>query len=201
VRLLRVALLPLAALGALLLAGCPPPPPMPTNLPPVHVDTSVGPTDEFEVRVMGQEQLSGVFQVAADGSIDFPLVGRIIVQGRQPQEISQAIRQALIDLQFLRDPQVTVRVTQYRSKKISVLGWVQHPGTFDWEEGITIIQAVALAGGFSPMAQRNQTQLTRITAEGEEFSAVVPVEEIEEGRQPDILLQPNDRISVPQRPF
>ena len=200
-RLLRVALLPLAALGALLLAGCPPPPPMPTNLPPVHVDTSVGPTDEFEVRVMGQEQLSGVFQVAADGSIDFPLVGRIIVQGRQPQEISQAIRQALIDLQFLRDPQVTVRVTQYRSKKISVLGWVQHPGTFDWEEGITIIQAVALAGGFSPMAQRNQTQLTRITAEGEEFSAVVPVEEIEEGRQPDILLQPNDRISVPQRPF
>ena len=200
-RLLRTAVLPVVALGALVATACPPPPPMPTNLPPVHVDTSVGPTDEFEVRVMSQEQLSGVFQVAADGSIDFPLVGRIIVQGRQPQEISQAIRQALIDLQFLRDPQVTVRVTQYRSKKISVLGWVQKPGTFDWEEGITIIQAIALAGGFSPMAERNQTQLTRITPEGEEFTAVVPVEEIEEGRQPDILLQPNDRISVPQRPF
>jgi polysaccharide export outer membrane protein len=200
VRLLRTAYLPVVAVGALVATACPVPP-MPTNLPPIHVDTSVGPTDEFEVRVMGQEQLSGLFQVAADGSIDFPLVGRIIVQGRQPQEISQAIRQALIDLQFLRDPQVTVRVTQYRSKKISVLGWVQKPGTFDWEEGITMIQAIALAGGFSPMAERNQTQLTRITSEGEEFTAVVPVEEIEEGRQPDILLQPNDRISVPQRPF
>jgi polysaccharide export outer membrane protein len=180
-------------------AACPPPPPMPSNLPPIVVDTSVGATDEFEVRVMGQEQLSGQFQVASDGTIDFPLVGRILVGGRQPQEISQAIRQALIDLEFLRDPQVTVRVTQYRSKKISVLGQVQHPGTFDWEEGMTIIQAVALAGGFGPLADRNQTQLTRVAPDGEEVSALVPVEEIEEGRQPDILLQPNDRISVPQR--
>ncbi len=92
-RLLRAALALPATLGAFLATGCPVPP-MPTNLPPIQVDTSVGPTDEFEVRVMGQEQLSGLFQVAADGSIDFPLVGRIIVQGRQPQEISQAIRQA-----------------------------------------------------------------------------------------------------------
>jgi protein involved in polysaccharide export with SLBB domain len=193
----------LPGLAAVLLAlpGCPPPPPMPTNLPPIVVDTSVGPTDEFEVRVMGQEQLSGAFQVSSDGTIDYPLVGRILVQGRQPQEISQAIRQALMDLRFLRDPQVTVLVTQYRSKKVSVLGQVQQPGTFDWEEGITIIQAIALAGGFGPMAERNQTQLTRTTADGQEVSAVVPVEEIEEGRQPDILLQPNDRISVPQRPF
>lgn len=184
---------------AAVLAGCPPPPPMPTNLPPVHVDTSVGPTDEFEVRVMGQEQLSGPFQVSSDGTIDFPLVGRIVVQGRQPQEIPQAIRQALIDLHFLRDPQVTVRVTRYLSKKVNVLGQVQHPGTFDWQEGMTIIQAIALAGGFSPLADRNQTQLTRTTASGEEVSVVVPVEEIEEGRQSDIPLQPNDRISVPQR--
>ena len=190
-----------ALLSVLLLAAtaCPPPPPMPTNLPPILVDTSVGPTDEFEVRVMGQEDLSGEFQVASDSTIDFPLVGRILVGGRQPQEISQAIRQALIDLEFLRDPQVTVRVTQYRSKKISVLGQVQHPGTFDWEEGVTMIQAVALAGGFGPLADRNQTQLTRVTQDGEEISVLVPVEEIEEGRQPDILLQPNDRISVPQR--
>ncbi|MBI5486300.1 MAG: polysaccharide export protein [Deltaproteobacteria bacterium] len=186
-------------LVSLVATGCPPPPPMPTNLPPITVDTSVGPTDEFEVRVMGQEQLSGAFQVASDGTIDFPLVGRILVAGRQPQEISQAIRQALIDLEFLRDPQVTVLVTQYRSKKISVLGQVQHPGTFDWEEGVTIIQAIALAGGFGPLADRNQTQLTRVTREGEEVSVLVPVEEIEEGRQSDILLQPNDRISVPQR--
>ena len=172
---------------------------MPTNLPPIVVDTSVGARDEFEVRVMGQEELSGEFQVSGDGTIDFPLVGRILVAGRQPQEISQAIRQALIDLEFLRDPQVTVRVTLYRSKKISVLGQVQHPGTFDWEEGMTMIQAIALAGGFGPLADRNQTQLTRVPPSGEEVSVRVPVEEIEEGRQPDILLQPNDRISVPQR--
>jgi polysaccharide export outer membrane protein len=190
----------LAALAALL-CGCPPPPPMPTTLPPVVVDTSVGPTDEFEVRVMGQEDLSGLFQVAADGTIDFPLVGRVVVQGRQPPEIAQAIRQALIDLQLLRDPQVTVRVTQYRSKKVSVLGQVQQPGTFEWEEGMTLMQAIALAGGFSPMAERNLTTLTRTAPDGREVTVTVPAEEIAEGRQPDILLQPSDRVHVPQRPF
>ena len=199
-RLLRTAVLPVVVVGALVATACPVPP-MPTNLPPIHVDTSVGPTDEFEVRVMGQEQLSGTFQVSSDGTIDFPLVGGILVQGRQPQEISSAIRQALIDLRFLRDPQVTVRVTQYRSKRVSVTGQVQHGGTFDWEEGLTLIQAIALAGGFGPMAERNQTQLTRTTAEGREVSVVVPAEEIEEGRQSDIPLQPNDRIAVPQRPY
>lgn len=189
---------PALALLVVLSTACPPPPPMP-QLPPVFVDTSVGPSDEFEVRVMGQQELSGEFQVAGDGTIDFPLVGRILVQGRQPPEISQAIRQALIDLRFLHDPQVTVRVTLYRSKKVSVLGQVQHPAVIDWSEGLTIIQAIAQAGGFGPMADRNGTQLTRITADGEELSVRVPVEEIEEGRQPDILLQPNDRITVPQR--
>ena len=174
---------------------------MPTNLPPVVVDPSVGPRDEFEVRVMGQADLSGLFQVSADGSIDYPLVGRIIVQGLEPQEIQTAIRQALIDLRFFRDPQVTVRVTQYHSKKVSVLGQVQQPGVFDWSEGMTLIQAVSLAGGFGPMAERNGTTLTRTTPDGREFSAMVPAEEIEEGRQPDLLLQPNDRISVPQRPW
>lgn len=174
---------------------------MPTNLPPVEADTSVGPRDEFEVRVMGQEDISGVFQVASDGSIDYPLVGRILVQGLEPQEIQTAIRQALIDLRFFRDPQVSVRVTQYRSKKVSVLGQVQHPGAFDWSDGMTLMNAIALAGGFGPMAARNQTSLTRVTEDGREVSVLVPAEEIEEGRQPDILLQPNDRISVPQRPW
>lgn len=174
---------------------------MPTNLPPPVFDTSLGPRDEFEVRVMDFDQLSGVFQVAADGTIDFPLVGRVVVAGRQPPDVSSAIRQALIDLEFLRDPQVTVRVTLYRSKKVSVLGQVQRPGTFDYVEGLTLIQAIALAGGFGPMAERNETSLTRTGPDGVEVSVVVPCREIEEGRQTDILLQPNDRVSVPQRPW
>lgn len=174
---------------------------MPTHLPPVRVDTSVGPRDEFEVRVMGQLDLSGIYQVAGDGSIDFPLVGRVLVGGLQPQEIQTAIRQSLVDLRLFRDPQVTVRVTQYRSKKVSVLGQVQRPGVFDWLEGMTLMNAIALAGGFGPMAERNLTSLTRVNPDGSEVSAVVPAEEVEEGRQPDLLLQPNDRVSVPQRPW
>jgi polysaccharide export outer membrane protein len=174
---------------------------MPTRLPPPVIDTSVGPRDEFEVRVMGQDSLSGIFQIAADGTIDYPLVGRIVVSGRQPPEVAAAIRQALMDLRFLLDPQVTVRVTQYRSKTVSVLGQVQSAATVEWVEGMTLIMAIARAGGWTPMAERNGTVLTRTTPDGREISVVVPAEEIEEGRQPDLLLQPNDRISVPLRPW
>lgn len=152
--------------------------------------------DVFEVRVYKEEALSGVFRVPPDGRVELPLIGEVRVAGDAPEAVAGRIRERLQD-GFLRDPHVTVFVKEYASKKVFVLGQVQRPGTFPYEPKMNVVQAVTLAGGFTPTARRDDAQVTR-KVDGVEVRIPVPVERISAGLAPNFLLRPGDIVFVPE---
>jgi len=168
--------------------------------PPATDDTTLGPADVFSVRVYGEEALTGSHQVAPDGTINFPLLGAIQVNGFEPTEVAQKIQTELRERDLLRDPHVSVYVESYASKRISVVGAVANPGTFPLEPGMTVVQAISMAGGFSSLADRDGTVVTR--RRGQEIIRYrVPVARVTKGHAEDIEVAAGDIIFVPERLF
>lgn len=151
--------------------------------------------DVFEVRVYGEPNLSGVHRMADDGTVDFPLVGRIEAVGKTPREIGDLLA-ARLQNGYLVSPSVSVYVKEYNSRKIFVLGQVKTPGTFSYASGMNVVEAVALAGGFSPTANVDYVVVTRDVA-GRETRIPVPVGKISKGLAANLELQSGDIIYVP----
>lgn len=191
-----------AAVLALLVAlvpGCGPPPHALDLPPPVEV-TSLGVGDVFEIRVVGEDKLPVSYTVAPDGTIDFPYIKRIKIAGLEPQEVADLVRAKLVEKQILSDPNVSVSMREYNSKRVEVIGEVAHPGAFPMTAGMTLLRAITLAGGFSAMAKRTQVTVRRRAKDGTR-AATVSVEDIIDNRIPDPLLQAGDSINVPQKVF
>jgi len=168
--------------------------------PPATDDTTLGPGDVFTVSVYGEKALTGNHQVAPDGTINFPLLGAIQVNGLEPPDVAEQIQTELRDREFLRDPHVSVYVNSYASKRVSVVGAVANPGTFALQPGMTVVQAISMAGGFSSLADRDGTVVTR--REGEEIVRYrVPVARVTKGQARDIEVAAGDIIFVPERLF
>jgi polysaccharide export outer membrane protein len=159
----------------------------------------VGVDDTFDVRVYGESELSGGFRVATDGTIDYPLAGRLQVSGLRTGEIQQLIVSKLKD-RYLKDPQVMVTVKDRNSQKISVLGQVAKPGQVAYYPNMTIVDAIASAGGFSGIAAKNSVNLRR-EAGGKIEMHVYPVADISEGRSPNVMVLPGDVLVVDERVF
>jgi protein involved in polysaccharide export with SLBB domain len=205
--LLAAALAALAVLA--LTGGCglfrdPPPSEYPSQ--PVHVeDTTLGPRDVFEVRVFRHPEMSGDYEVSEEGTINFPEIGAVLVEGRTPGQVEKEIQQRLAD-GYLVSPSVSVLVKEYRSKTISVLGQVRKPSTIPYAAGMSVVDAISQAGGFTPMARKNAVTVTRVdrsqAGEGERgttMSFTVPVESIASGKAKPFFLRPGDTIFVPER--
>ena len=101
---------------------------------------------------------------------------------------------------FIRNPHVSVYVDEYASKRVSVMGAVANPGTFPLEPGMTVVQAISMAGGFSSLADRDGTVVTR-RVEGEIVRYRVPVARVTKGQAKDIAVAAGDIIFVPERLF
>lgn len=170
-------------------------------LAPPQESTTLGPGDVFSLQIVGEKELPVEFQVASDGTVDFPYVHRIEVQGLEPQDLSRRVRQELITAKILIDPNVTVRVLEYRSKRVTVLGRVRKAGSFPLATGITLLQAISQAGGLSAVANRQRINLTRQGKGGTSKTVVLSFDAITEGRSPDIPLQAGDQIYVNERVF
>lgn len=158
---------------------------------------ALGPGDIFEVRVHGHTDLTGTHRVSTTGDINFPLVGRIQVRGLTSNQIADRVRSRLLD-GFLRQPHVTVYVKQFNSKKVFVLGQVKKPGMFAYQESMNVVQAIALAGGFTGLAEENYVTVTR--EEGDKQRHIrIPVRKIvaDKGSQ-NFLLRPGDIVFVPE---
>jgi polysaccharide export outer membrane protein len=162
-------------------------------------DTALGAGDVFRIVVFGEKDLTGRYRVSAAGTIDYPLIGTLQVGGLTPPEIAALVRQKLA-AGFLKDPHVSVFVKAYDSKKISVFGQVQKPGTFGYVNNMSIVEAITLAGGFTPIASKNAITVTRVEG-GKSRRFTVRVEEIGEGSASNYLLRPGDIVFVPERLF
>ncbi len=168
--------------------------------PPATDDTTLGPGDVFSVRVYGEDAMTGSHQIAPDGTINFPLLGAVQVAGLEPSAVAHKIQSELVERDFLRAPHVSVYVEQYSSKRVSVVGAVANPGTFPLEPGMTVVQAISMAGGFSSLADRDATMLTRRIDE-EIIRYRVPVDRVTKGQAADIEVAAGDIIFVPERMF
>jgi protein involved in polysaccharide export with SLBB domain len=166
---------------------------------PVEVTSGLTAGDVFEVRVFGQEHLGGTFQVQEDGTIVVPLLGPVDVSGKTKAEAATMLEQLFGD-GYLRDPHVTVVMTERENLEVSVLGQVQRPGTFPYVEKLTLVQAISEAGGLAELAHSRKVKLTRKGPTGV-GTYDVSVKAITEGRAADILLQPGDIIFVPLAPI
>lgn len=162
-------------------------------------DTTLGIGDTFDVRVFGEQDLSGTYRVGSEGTINFPLAGTIKVEGLDPQQIAKRIADRLAD-GMLRNPQVSVLVKEQTSKKVYILGQVIKPGTFTYTPSMNVVEAITIAGGFTPLAAKNDTTLTR-SEQGQKTTTKIPVEDIGKGQAKNVYLRPGDIISVPERLF
>jgi polysaccharide export outer membrane protein len=157
---------------------------------------TLGLGDVVEVRVYQEKELSGLYRLSSEGSFNFPLVGTVEALGLSAGQLSTILTGRLRD-GFLRNPQVSVFVKEHNSKKVFVLGEVSKPGTFKFEDGMSIVQAITLAGGLKPLAAKNDIVLTRLI-DGEEKKFLVPFEAIGLGQVPNVVLQPGDIVFVPE---
>lgn len=160
---------------------------------------TLGSGDVFEVRVVGEEDLSGDYRVASDGSVSFPFCGTVSVGGKTAPETSQALTTCLAN-GYIKNPQVSVFIKERNSKKVFVFGEVSKPGTFVYEDGMNVIQAITMAEGFNKLAARNSVVVTR-TVDGRERKMRVRVDDIGTGKTENFLLQPGDIVYVPESFF
>ena len=159
----------------------------------------VGVDDTFDVRVYGEAELTGTFRVATDGTVDYPLAGRISIVGLRTGEIQQLLVAKLKD-RYLKDPQVVVTIKDRNSQKISVLGQVAKPGQVPYYPNMTIVDAIANAGGFTGIAAKNSVNLRREVG-GNIQTTIYPVADISEGRSPNVMVLPGDVLVVDERVF
>ena len=144
--------------------------------------------DKLRVVVFGQDGLTNSYSVDAGGSITMPLIGAVAARGLTTAELSAAIA-ARLRQGYIRDPAVAVEIETYRP--FFILGEVAYPGQYPFVANMTVETAVAIAGGFSPRAFRQQVEISR-TVRGQTIRSTVPV---------TTPVRPGDTISVSERWF
>jgi protein involved in polysaccharide export with SLBB domain len=174
------------------------PPEVPVQAP--RAVDALGPGDVVEVRVFREKDLEGRYRVSDDGTIDFPLIGSVRLVGQSPEQVSEVIRGRLAD-GYLVDPQVSVFVAERKSQNVHVLGQVNKPGSFGYESGMSIVQAITNVGGFTKLASKNRVTVTRIDPTGKKVTFNVKVADIGSGRAANFQLSPGDIIFVPEALF
>lgn len=134
-----------------------------SNLPPLPVAQSgsyrLGVNEEVAVVTYGQGQLSGLFRINSRGDIAVPLLGEIPAEGQTTSDLEHSIEARLKQKAVLTDPDVTVAISKYRP--IFILGEVKSPGEYPYQPGMTILTAVAVAGGFTYRAVTGYASIQR----------------------------------------
>jgi polysaccharide export outer membrane protein len=164
-----------------------------------EVDATLGPGDLFDVRVFGEPDLSSTYRVGPEGTIDYPLVGRLMISGLLSTQVAALLREKLTA--FVHAPQVSVLVREMNSKRVIVYGQVQKPGTFPYSDAMTVVQAISLAGGFTSMAARERVVISRRTKAQRQEAVEINVRDIADGHAPNRFVSPGDEVYVPERLF
>jgi protein involved in polysaccharide export with SLBB domain len=190
--LLALALASLATLNACVREVRPPELPLPEQ------STTLGVGDELEIRIAGAKDFPTSYQLAPDGSVNLPYVGPVSIVGLEPHEIEGRIRKTLMDAEIFTNPNVSVVVRAYRSKRVSILGQVKKPDSYALEPGMTLLRLISLCGGFTDIADEGAVSLRRQLSGGKVKIVTIDVDQIIANRIADVPLQAGDSINVPR---
>lgn len=157
------------------------------------------PWDRLELRVFGQEQLSGIYEVSPRGTISIPTLGEIHVQGKRCDELEGLITDILKEA-YLRDPSVVCINQEVSKTAVTVDGQVQKPGLVDFRPGLMLTDVIAQSGGPNARATTNAIVIVR-KSENQTQSVTVPYQDILMGKVPNICMYPADLVYVPQSVF
>ncbi len=172
----------------------------------------VGAADVLSVKVFDEPSLTNKFTVDSDGTITYPFLGRVPVQGKTLREVEDDLSNGL-KKGYVKNPQVTVEISDFRARSVYVLGEVKAPGRYMIEGPVTLLELIAKAGSFTPNAgptlvvQRYKDGIAAAVASvpaqpGSDDTAEllrVDIEDLKQGRfTANVLLQDSDTIIVPQ---
>ena len=167
----------------------------PITRPYGESEFKLGPDDVVEVFVYKEQELSTTVVVRPDGKISLPLIGELSVNGKTAVELQKEVAQRFT--QFIAQPTVNVIVKEVNSAKVSVIGEVKTPGMYKIKDRATVLDAVALAGGFTEYAKRDKVMLIRIGSNGQQQQFRINVDDQLKGRKGDLsYILPYDKIYV-----
>ncbi|HKR94164.1 MAG TPA: polysaccharide biosynthesis/export family protein [Candidatus Angelobacter sp.] len=171
--------------------------PADTKLPEVvPAEYIVGESDVLRVTVWKEPDVSQTVVVRTDGNISLPLINDVKVAGMTPLQIQNMIAEKLKG--FLNNPQVTVTVTDIRSKRAFITGEVIRPGGYSLNSETSVLQLIAQAGGFTPFAKRDSIVVLRVE-DGKPVKLKFKYKEVVQGKntEQNIALHPGDTVVVP----
>jgi protein involved in polysaccharide export with SLBB domain len=161
----------------------------------------LSPNDLVRVKVFQEDDLTTEMRLGRDGSSTFPLLGVVNLAGKTVEEAAASLRDAL-GKDYLVNPQITLTVVEYAKRRFTVLGQVQKPGSYELpgEESVTLLQAIAMAGGFTRLAVQSKVTVTR-TLGGKKTLVVDVKSNANDPSTKQFDIQPEDTIIVSERVF
>lgn len=163
-----------------------------------HNDTYViGVDDVLAINVWKEPDVSRTVPVRSDGKISLPLAGEVQASGETPLQLEKLLATKLQS--FISEPEVTVIVSEVKSQKFNILGMVSKPGSFPLTNSATVLDAIALAGGFRDFAKQKSIYILRQNPDGSQSRLPFNYKEVIKGKDSaqNIKLQPRDTIVVP----
>jgi polysaccharide biosynthesis/export protein len=164
-----------------------------------HSDSSyvIGANDVLAINVWKEPDISRSVPVRSDGKISLPLVGELQASGQTPPQLEQEITLRLQN--YISEPEVTVIVTDSKSQKLNILGMVARPGTYLLTSSTTVLDAVAMAGGFKDFAKQKSVYVLRPAPDGTERRIPFNYKDVIKGKNPEqnIRLQAGDTVVIP----
>ena len=174
--------------------------PQPLNtLTTVGADYKIGPSDLLDFDIYGVPDMQRTVRVNASGMVSLPLVGPVMLAGQTTAQAEATIA-AIYAKDFLQDPQVSLFIKEFTSQRITIEGAVAKPGIYPVIGQLTLLRALALAGGGGQYAQLNEVMLFRSGSSTEANTQTFDLEKIRTGEIPDPVINADDVIVVKRDP-
>jgi polysaccharide export outer membrane protein len=160
-------------------------------------DYVIGPEDILVINVWKEPEISRSVPVRSDGAISLPLVGEVQAGGKTPLQLEKEITKKL--QAYISEPEVAVIVQEMRSKRFNVLGQVVKPGSYLLTNTTTVLDAIALSGGFRDFAKQKSIYVLRKNPDGTETRLPFNYKDVVKGKNVDqnVKLQARDSVVVP----
>jgi len=157
----------------------------------------IGADDVLAINVWKESEISRTVPVRSDGKISLPLVGEVQAGGVTPKQLESQIAKNLQN--YISEPEVTVIVQEIKSQRFNILGQVSKPGSYLLINSTTVLDAIAMAGGFRDFAKQKSIYVLRTQADGKDERLSFNYKEVIKGgsRNQNIKLQPHDTVVVP----